>query len=126
MGEYEHPGWGWLPAVVDFKSGHPRWQVKADSEQLGYHALWLSKMLKVDMVCSLVYRTRDGDINVYLWDSQRLARFEKRMHDLEARLALIDAGLAQPTLVKGKDCTFCGSKPVCSLWAQKGSGDGVP
>ncbi len=110
----------------DWKSGHPRYQVAASASQLGYHALWLSKILKVDMVASLVWRTQDGDVNVYVWDDKRLAAFEKKCHDHEARLCLIESWAVEPTLEKNKGCIFCPAKPVCPLWQKKGNGDAQP
>lgn len=125
LGMYVHPLAGEVPIIEDTKTGNPRWQKRGDSEQIGYFICWLYEMLKhPPVMAGIIYVTQDAtQPRVALWDEAAVLKMQKRLHNHEARLLLIEAGEAEPTLVKSKECTFCESKPVCPLWAGKEEGD---
>ncbi len=109
---------GAIPAVADWKTGNPRFQVKATAAQLGYFAVWLSVKLNAPEVAAIVYTTQNGEADVFVWNKQNLDSFALQLAAHEARLSLLEADQAVPTLIKSKECHFCPSKPVCPLWAK--------
>jgi hypothetical protein len=121
LGTYNHPVAGDVPGIVDHKSGNPRFQKRGDAEQIGYFVCWLYEMLQhPPVLAGIIYATQDAtNPRIHLWDEAAVLKMQKRLHDHEARLALIEAGEAEPTLVKSSECTFCEAKPNCPLWAGK-------
>src|SRR5271166_2946010 len=116
IGSFMVPGADRIPAVADWKTGNPRFQIKATAAQLGYFAVWLHLKLGAPEVATIVYTTQNGVADVFIWNKQNLESFALQLAEHEARLSLLEADQAVPTLVKNKECHFCPSKPVCPLW----------
>jgi hypothetical protein len=121
IGIFEHPIFGPLPTVMDFKNGAPNYQVGPKAAQLGFFVLWLSIKLEADKICSIVFLTKDAtNPRIGVWHKDDIDAFAQKFADFEARMTLLEAGQAEPTLAqKGKYCHWCPAKPVCPRWQER-------
>lgn len=125
IGWYDHPLLGRVLCVEDTKTGNPRFQKRGDSEQIGFFVCWLHEMMdRPETLLGMIWATQEAtEPRKYVWDRSAIEAMKLKLHHHEARMLLIEAGQAEPTLVKSAECVFCESKPVCPLWAGKEEGD---
>jgi hypothetical protein len=116
IGECEYDG-AKMPCVMDYKTGSPRHQVGGDAPQLAYFAEWLHIRTKAERVASIVFLTKDATApRLHIWEKAEIEAFSNRFGELAAKLDMIEADQAQPTLVKNKSCFFCPCRSNCPLW----------
>lgn len=127
IGEYEHPEHGWIPAVEDFKTGNPFFQIDGTAKQLGYFIVGLHVMLEKPLIAGIAWLTQDPTRpRVHVWNVDEIvARFKgMREHELYLRFLDTHPEILPPANPTQKNCKWCPCRPVCPVAYGKGGGDG--